>query len=110
MTQQMAQTTSRTGSDIQSGTGPSVVGAVGTAIKYLVLAGGAVIMVLPFLWMANASLMTSGEILAQPPVWIPAQPQFGNYAAVAESLPFGRLYLNSVIVTGCTVFGVLLTS
>src|SRR5262249_55934497 len=93
-----------------AGSGPVALQVFGTVIKYMVLAGGAVLMVLPFLWMANASLMTSGEIMAQPPIWLPAQPQFSNYAAVTQALPFGQLYLNSLIVTGCTVFGVLLTS
>ena len=88
----------------------SPIGAVGTAIKYIVLIIGALIMVLPFFWMINASLMTPGEIQQQPPVWLPAQPQFSNFSDVAQKLPFPQLYLNSLIVTGSTVIGVLFTS
>ena len=89
---------------------PSAVGKVGIALKYIMLIIGALIMVLPFVWMVNASLMTPGEIQQQPPVWLPAQPQFSNFSDVARTLPFPQLYLNSIVVTGCTVIGVLFTS
>src|SRR5258707_1344441 len=88
----------------------AVVGTVGIGAKYVVLIGGALIMLLPFLWMVNASLMSSGEIMQQPPTWLPAQPQFSNFSDVTKTLPFGQLYFNSLFITTCTVFGVLLTS
>lgn len=87
-----------------------VVTTVGTGVKYAALLFGAVVMVLPFFWMVNASLMTAGEIQAQPPVWLPASPQFHNYARLLEAVPMERLYLNSLIVTSLTVVGVLFTS
>ena len=51
---------------------------LGTFAKYAVLVLGAALMVLPFFWMINASFMTSGEIQAQPPVWIPSQLRIQN--------------------------------
>jgi multiple sugar transport system permease protein len=83
---------------------------VGSITKYLILGFGAVIMLLPFFWMINASLMTSTEIQRQPPVWFASVPQFNNFTDLFKVLPLGRLYLNSLIITGSTVFGVLLTS
>jgi multiple sugar transport system permease protein len=71
---------------------------------------GAIVMVTPFLWMFDASLMTSPEIPRQPPVWLPADPQFQNFPRLLEVLPFPRLFLNSLIITGGVVLGVLLTS
>ena len=94
----------------QQRTIPPAISTVGVTLKYVLLIGGALIMVLPFFWMVNASLMTSGEIIQQPPVWLPSQPQFNNYVEVTKTLPFPQLYLNSILVTGCTVCGVLLTS
>ncbi len=82
----------------------------GTTAKYILLVGIAVALVFPFLWMINASFMTSGEISASPPVWLPKTPQFNNYPELLDNLPMGRYYLNSLIVTGATVCGVLLTS
>jgi len=80
------------------------------ALKYLVLAGGAFLMVFPFVWMMIASLMTAGEIQMRPPVWLPAQPQFDNYSELARSIPIGRLYFNSLFTSGIIVLGVLLSS
>jgi multiple sugar transport system permease protein len=67
-------------------------------------------MVAPFLWMIDSSLMTSPEITRQPPIWLPASPQIQNFPHVLDVLPFPRLYLNSLIITGGTVLGVLFTS
>ncbi len=80
------------------------------ALKYFVLAGGAFLMVFPFVWMMIASLMTAGEIQMRPPVWLPAEPQFGNYSELARSIPIGRLYFNSLFTSGIIVLGVLLSS
>lgn len=88
----------------------AVFSTVGTGAKYALLIFGAVVMVLPFFWMVNASLMTSGEIQAQPPVWLPANPQFQNYPRLLEAVPMGQMYLNSLIVTVSSVIGVLFTS
>jgi multiple sugar transport system permease protein len=83
---------------------------LGTTAKYTLLVGIAFILVFPFLWMIDASFMTSGEIQARPPVWVPETPQFNNYPELLDNLPLGRFYLNSLLVTGATVCGVLLTS
>lgn len=83
---------------------------VGITSKYIVLIFGAVIMLLPFFWMINSSLMTSTEIQHQPPVWFAAVPQFSNFSDLFSVLPLGQLYLNSIFVTSCIVFGVLFTS
>jgi multiple sugar transport system permease protein len=78
--------------------------------KYAVVIFGAIVMVVPFLWMIDASLMTSAEITTQPPVWLPSVPQFQNFPQLLDVLPFPKLYLNSLIITGGTVLGVLFTS
>ncbi len=87
-----------------------ILARAGTVLKYVILVTGAVLMVFPFAWMVDASFMTSSEIQRRPPVWLPAEPQLQNYPALLEALPFGRLYLNSFIVTASTVVGVLFTS
>ena len=84
--------------------------SAGSALKYLVLVGGAFLMVFPFVWMMIASLMTAGEIQMRPPVWLPASPQFSNYSELAQSIPIGRLYFNSLFTSGIIVLGVLLSS
>jgi multiple sugar transport system permease protein len=83
---------------------------LGAFLKYFILIVGAFLMVFPFFWMIDASFMTSSEIQSRPPVWFPADPQVENFPALMDAMPFGRLYLNSLIVTTFTVLGVLITS
>lgn len=88
----------------------SLLPITGTIAKYVLLVGGAIIMVFPFMWMMDASFMTTSEIQARPPVWLPAEPQLNNYPELLDNLPFGRFYINSILVTTATVIGVLFTS
>lgn len=90
--------------------GGSLLQGARRALKYLVLAGGAFLMVFPFVWMMIASLMTAGEIQMRPPVWLPSRPQFSNYSELARSIPIARLYFNSLLTSGVIVLGVLLSS
>jgi multiple sugar transport system permease protein len=87
-----------------------ILSATGTGLRYVILAAGAFIMVFPFLWMINASLMTAGEIQLRPPVWLPSEPQFSNYTDLLAALPIARLYFNSLFTSGVIVLGVLFTS
>lgn len=80
------------------------------AARYLLLGLAGVVMLMPFVWMVSASLMTPLEIAARPPVWLPREPQWHNYGRVLEVIPFLRAYLNSLIVTVSTVLLILLTS
>jgi multiple sugar transport system permease protein len=48
--------------------------------------------------MLSTSLMTSGEILATPPTLLPAVPQWANFGAVFDQVPFLRYLANSFIV------------
>lgn len=76
-------------------------------IAYILLIIGSVSMLLPFFWMISTSLKTPAEAVAQPPVWIPAVPQFSNYARALQVAPFGRYFLNSVFVTTLSTAGEL---
>ena len=80
------------------------------AVKYLAISVGAFLMLLPFIWMILASLMTSAEVMARPLVWFPHNPQFENYIRLREVLPLSRMYFNSLFVALTTTLGILLTS
>src|SRR5699024_7700095 len=43
-----------------------------------------------------------------PPTWFPAEPQWGNYPAVFEQVPFWNQFLNTAAVTIARVLGQLL--
>src|SRR5512137_2053964 len=50
----------------------------------------------PTLWMVSSSLKSRPEVFANPIVWIPAKPQWGNYAEALSMLPFPRFALNTL--------------
>ena len=70
----------------------------GRALAYVVLAVGAVVFAYPFVWMALATFKPEAEIAALNPV--PSVWSAESYRLVFTSMPIGRAFLNSVVVTG----------
>ena len=62
----------------------------------LLIVGGT----LPLVWIVLTSLKTGPELQQFPVQYLPAHPQFGNYARVFSEQPFARFFLNSVVVSG----------
>lgn len=79
-------------------------------LLYSVATIGAVAFGLPFFWTAASALKTQTEIYTFPPVWLPAVPQFKNYALVFELAPFGRFIINTLIVTALSLVGQVFSS
>ena len=69
------------------------------AVVIFVLSVGALIMIVPFAWMALTSFKTYAETLKQPIQWLPSAIQFGNYREVLNKLTFSRYYFNTIVVT-----------
>jgi len=69
------------------------------ALAYVALILGTLVMILPFLWMISSSIKADSDVLTFPPVWIPANVQWGNYLKVLVLLPFGRYLLNTTVVS-----------
>jgi multiple sugar transport system permease protein len=65
---------------------------------HLALVIGAVVTVVPLLWMVSASLMPQGEATAFPPRMIPSQVTLEHYRALFDNLKLGRAFLNSMFV------------
>jgi multiple sugar transport system permease protein len=77
------------------------------ALNLVVSSALILIVVLPLLWIAMLSLKSHADILAWPPKFL-FRPTLENYASIFSSegnrnLPFLRVFLNSVIVTACTL-------
>lgn len=70
---------------------------------YVVLTVGGLIMIFPFVWQLIMSLSTQAEVTGVPPSLLPASPQWGNFAAVFDLLPFVDQFLVSVGVTALRV-------
>lgn len=72
---------------------------------YSVLVIGAIVSLVPFIWMTLASLMTLGESLGS--TFIPSSLHFENYLEAWQGAQFSHYLLNSVIITLVTLAGEL---
>lgn len=57
---------------------------------------------IPMFWMLSGSLKSYAEIYTFPPEWIPSNPKWSNYSNAWNAVPFGRFYINTIIIT---IFG-----
>lgn len=80
---------------------------------YLAIAAlsvGAILMIMPFMWMFSTSLRPVQESYKLPPAWFPTEWHFETYAAVFQSsVPFLRFAANSVKITFFVTVGQLIT-
>lgn len=80
------------------------------AVAYVLLIIGAFTMLIPFLWMVSTSLKSPAEAVSMPPIWIPKSFKVENFLKAFEVAPFGRYFLNSVLITSLSTIGELLTT
>jgi multiple sugar transport system permease protein len=79
-------------------------------LAHAVLMAGAVLMVLPMVWMLATSFKPDSEISVWPPHFLPQAPTWANYTGLFQAAPFARFFANSVgIALVCTI-SVALTS
>ncbi|AMG85074.1 carbohydrate ABC transporter permease [Microbacterium sp. HSID17254] len=68
-------------------------------IVHVVLIVGAALMVFPFVWQLLTSFKTLSDSVQVPPSFLPREWVFTNFAEVFDSMPFGQMFLNSVLLT-----------
>ena len=71
----------------------------GLWIVHVVLIAGAALMVFPFVWQLLTSFKTLSDSVQVPPSFLPREWVFTNFAEVFDSMPFGQMFLNSVLLT-----------
>lgn len=64
---------------------------------------------LPFYWMVVTSVKPGKEVFAMPPTWVPSKLSWSNYTTAVTTMPFVRYAWNTVIITGLSVLGALLS-
>jgi len=79
-------------------------------VTYIFLSALAVTMVFPFFWMIITAFKDPANVFVSPPQWFPKPWKWDNFAKVVEAVPFGRAYINSIIVASCVTFGQVFTS
>lgn len=73
--------------------------AIRGGLVHLCLMATSLLMIVPFLWMVTTSLKGQQEVFIYPPSLLPAELHWENFAHVWQAVPFGRFYLNSLLVT-----------
>lgn len=75
-----------------------------------VLTIAAIPFVFPFIWMFSGALKTPQEVFAYPPVIIPANPQWTNFAEAFAYQPLALQMFNSVYIASLVTVGTLIVS
>lgn len=77
---------------------------------HLVLAGGGLLMLVPFFWLLSSSLKAPHEIYVFPPKWIPDPVRWVNYREVFEEVSVVRYTVNTIMIAFFSTLGVVLSS
>jgi ABC-type glycerol-3-phosphate transport system permease component len=83
---------------------------LGRTLLYVAAVLASVIFMTPFAWTLFSSLKTPSELYIFPPKWLPATPQWQNYAEVFEVSPYGLWLSNSLFVSVLSTFGAVLSA
>src|SRR5271169_6520834 len=81
-----------------------------TGFAHVILLLGAILMVLPMVWMLATSFKPAPEIVVWPPILLPQAPTLANYAGVFETAPFARFFANSMGMSLISTASVAVTS
>lgn len=71
---------------------------IGRALQYVALGFVVLVMGLPLFWMISGSLMSTRDVM-NPAVWVPTKVLWENYPDAWNAVPFGRFFINSIIIT-----------
>lgn len=83
---------------------------LGLVLTYTFLVLLSVSMLLPFFWMASASLQMDKDVFRFPFRWIPKEPRWKNYLLIWQRVPFLTFILNTVKLTTIVTILQLFTS
>lgn len=103
----MATTTKTVDTTAQQATGFG--GSLAALLLHLALGLGALIMVIPFVWMVSTSFKELAQVFVYPPEWIPNPFIWENYPKAFTAVPFAQWFLNSFVIAALVTLGQLLT-
>lgn len=79
-------------------------------VSIIVLTIGALIVLIPFIWMFSTSFKTLSDVFQYPPKFFGKEFYWRNYVNVFETIDFIGMFKNTAIVTAAVVVGQLITS
>ena len=71
----------------------------GLLINYIILGAGAILMIVPFIWMISTSFKPQAETVSFPPRLFPINPTISNYIDVFDRANMGQLYWNTTFIS-----------
>lgn len=79
-----------------------------TSLNHVLLAGIGLLWIYPFLWMISASFKSQPEFFENRLGLIPKEPTLDNIVRIWSKANFGTYFINTIIVTVCSVIIVLI--
>lgn len=74
---------------------------LGRAVVFILVLAGAMLVLLPFLYMLSTSVKTMPEVFTTPVKWIPDEFRWDNFSTAWQEHNISRYYLNSLFVGVC---------
>lgn len=78
-------------------------------LVHALLLCGVAVMFIPLAWTLSTSLKSVGQLYLFPPKWIPDPIRWVNYREAVTNIPFGRYFLNTLLVTTLVIVGKVLS-
>ena len=82
----------------------------GRLVLTTVLTAGALVLLLPMVWMVSSSLKPEFDIFVFPPTIVPNPLHWDNYRDIFAIAPFARQYFNSIYIGVLNVIGTVVVS
>ena len=79
-------------------------------LVHIILIMGSFIMIFPFVWMILTSFKTQGEAIMIPPILLPSSWAPVSYIEVLRTLPFDKLYYNTIVLMFARIVCATVTS
>jgi multiple sugar transport system permease protein len=88
----------------------SATRSLGRLASYVFLITSSLAMVFPFVWMISTALKGQQEVYQYPPTLWPESLHWENFQHVLDIVPFGRFFVNSIVVTTLITVSQIVTS
>lgn len=75
---------------------------IGARVMLIVMS---IIFLVPLFWMVSTSLKSPSELATASPTWLPKDWVWANYSDAFDAFPFGRYFINSVLITVLSIVG-----
>jgi ABC-type glycerol-3-phosphate transport system permease component len=84
--------------------------AISKFLGFLIVGGGGLIMLLPFVWLVSSSFKSASKIYVFPPQLIPDPFRWQNYVEVFSAVPVFTYAKNTLTITVLSTIGTVLSS